>query len=125
MAAQPAGVSTTPPSSVSPANLLRVHSNSSSRLLTKKLNKTGPRTDPWGTPLVTSLQLLGHPHLQHGADLPFSGHSTDNAEDIGKPDLSLIPFAAQVTAAKGLFLLTRGWQHWHNKTKKKEQLFQH
>jgi len=42
---------------VSSANLLRVHSNSSSRSLMKKLNKTGPSTDPWGTPLVTSLQL--------------------------------------------------------------------
>jgi len=37
--------------------LLRVHSNSSSRSLMKKLNKTGPSTDPWGTPLVTGLQL--------------------------------------------------------------------
>ena len=33
MAAQPSGVSTTPPSLVSSANLLRVHSNSSSRSL--------------------------------------------------------------------------------------------
>jgi len=23
----------------------------------KKLNKTGPSTDPWGTPLVTGLEL--------------------------------------------------------------------
>ena len=53
MAAQPSGVSTPPPSLVSSANLLRVHSNSSSRSLMKKLNKTGPSTDPWGTPLVT------------------------------------------------------------------------
>ena len=42
MAAQLSGVSTTPPSLVSSANLLRVHSNSSSRSLMKKLNKTGP-----------------------------------------------------------------------------------
>ena len=41
---------------VSSANLLRVHSNSSSRSLMNKLNKTGPSTDPWGTPLVTGLQ---------------------------------------------------------------------
>ena len=47
LAAQPASVSTTPPSFVSSANLLRVHSNSSSRSLMKKLNKTGPITDPW------------------------------------------------------------------------------
>ena len=57
MAAQPSGVSTTPPSLVSSANLLMVHFNSSSRSLLKKLNKTGPSTDPWGTPLVTGLQL--------------------------------------------------------------------
>jgi len=54
IAAQPSHVSTTPPSSVSSANLLRVHSNSSSRSLMKKLNKTGPSTDPWGTPLLTA-----------------------------------------------------------------------
>ena len=60
MAAQPAGVSTTPPSLVSSANWLRVHSNSSSRSLMKKLNKTGPSTDPWGTPLVTRVTLGQH-----------------------------------------------------------------
>jgi len=27
----------------------------------KKLNKTGPSTDPWGTPLVTCLQLDSAP----------------------------------------------------------------
>jgi len=27
----------------------------------KKLNKAGPSTDPWGTPLVTSLQLDSAP----------------------------------------------------------------
>ena len=57
MVAQPFGVSTTPLSLVSSANLLRLHSNSSSRSLMKKLNKTGPSTDPWETPLVTGLQL--------------------------------------------------------------------
>ena len=46
---------------LSSANLLRVHSNSSSRLLMKKLNKTGPSTDPWGTPLVTGLLLDSAP----------------------------------------------------------------
>jgi len=58
MAAQPSGASTTPPSFVLLANLLRVHSNSSSRSLMKKLNKTGPSTDPWGTPLVTGLLMF-------------------------------------------------------------------
>ena len=61
MAAQPSGVSTTPPSLVSSANLLRVHSNPSSRSLMKKLNKIGPSTDPWGSPLLTGLQLDSAP----------------------------------------------------------------
>ena len=58
MAAQPSGVSSTLPSLVSSANLLRVHSNSSARSLMKKLNKTGPSIDPWGTPLVTGLHYI-------------------------------------------------------------------
>jgi len=66
MAAQPSGVSTTPPSLVSSANLLRVHSNSSSRSLMKKLNKVGPSTDPWGTPLFIYLTLGYIPHLSFG-----------------------------------------------------------
>ncbi|KAK1208189.1 ZFR protein, partial [Pygoscelis papua] len=57
MAAQPSGTSATAPSFVSSANLLRVHSAPSSRSLRKILNMTGPSIDPWGTLLVTSLQL--------------------------------------------------------------------
>ncbi|KAK4809169.1 hypothetical protein QYF61_006427 [Mycteria americana] len=45
--------STLPPSLVSSANGLRVHSIPSSRSLIKTLNRTGPNTEPWGTPLVT------------------------------------------------------------------------
>ena len=56
--AQPSGVSTTPPSLVSSANLLRVHSSSSSRSLMKKLNKTGPSTDSWGTPVLDHWSFL-------------------------------------------------------------------
>ena len=52
---------TTPLSFVSSANLLRAHSASSSRPLTKGFNSIGPTTDPWwtplGTPLVTCFQL--------------------------------------------------------------------
>ncbi|XP_068788224.1 uncharacterized protein [Struthio camelus] len=61
MAAQSSGVSAPPPSSVSAANLLRVHSVPSSRSLMNTLNKSGPRTDPWGTPLATGLQLDSAP----------------------------------------------------------------
>jgi len=42
---------------LSSVNLLRVHSIPSSMLLMKMLKSTGPKTDPWGTPLVTSLHL--------------------------------------------------------------------
>ncbi|KAJ7413852.1 hypothetical protein WISP_87945 [Willisornis vidua] len=45
------------PSLVSCTKLLMVDSISSSRLSIKMLNRTGPTTDPWGTPLVTGLQL--------------------------------------------------------------------
>ncbi|KAK4821248.1 hypothetical protein QYF61_016547 [Mycteria americana] len=38
-------------------NLLRAHSIPSSRSLIKILNRTGPKTEPWGTPLVTGCQL--------------------------------------------------------------------
>ena len=57
MAAQPSGVPAPPPSFVSLANLLRVHSVPSSRSVMNKLNNTGPSTDPWGPPLATGLQL--------------------------------------------------------------------
>jgi len=42
---------------MSSANLLRMHSIPSSRSLTKILNRTGHRTEPWGTPFVPSCQL--------------------------------------------------------------------
>ena len=48
MAAQPSGVSATPPSFVSQANLVRVHSIPSSRSLMKMLKKTGHGTEPLG-----------------------------------------------------------------------------
>jgi len=57
MVAQPSGGSATPHSFVSSSNLLRVDSNPSSRSLMKILNMTRLVTDPWGTLLVTCLQL--------------------------------------------------------------------
>jgi len=57
MAAQLPGVSVLPPSLASSVNLLGVHSNTVARALTKMLNGTGPIIDPWGTPLVSGLQL--------------------------------------------------------------------
>ena len=75
MAAQPSGVSTTPPSFVSPANLLRVHSVLSFRLLKKRLNKTGTSTNLWGIPLVTGLQLDSAPLMATLWVLPLSQFS--------------------------------------------------
>jgi len=51
------GASATPPSYVSSADLLRAHSASLFRSSMKVLNRSGPTIDPWGTPLVTGLQL--------------------------------------------------------------------
>jgi len=57
MAAQPAGVSTTPPSFVSSANLLRVHSNSSSRSKGSAVTSYNEK-HTWGTPCpVISSQI--------------------------------------------------------------------
>ncbi|KAK4823633.1 LOW QUALITY PROTEIN: hypothetical protein QYF61_004366 [Mycteria americana] len=53
----PSSRPTLPPNLVSSANLLRVHSMPSSRSFIKVLNRTGPSTEPWGTPLVTGRQL--------------------------------------------------------------------
>jgi len=56
-ASLPSGRSTLPPSLVSSANLLKVHSIPLSRSSVKILNKTCPSTDPWGTPLEMGHQL--------------------------------------------------------------------
>ncbi|KAK4826427.1 hypothetical protein QYF61_008960 [Mycteria americana] len=53
----PSSRSTLPHNLVSSASLLRVHLIPSSRSLIKISNKTGPKTEPWGTPLVTGHQL--------------------------------------------------------------------
>lgn len=54
---QPFGVSATPHSFASTANLLRVHPAPFSRSLMKILNRIGPSIDSWDTLLVTGLQL--------------------------------------------------------------------
>ena len=52
----PSRESTAPPSFVSSANLIMVHSTPASRSLIKLLNRASPGVAPWGTPLVTSHQ---------------------------------------------------------------------
>lgn len=48
------------------------------------------------------LLFLCHTHFQQDADLPCPQHSMDNEEDIGKTNLSLDTFTAQVTIVKRL-----------------------
>lgn len=57
MAAWCSGVPATPPSLVLWANWLRLCSVQSPRLLIKMFNRVEPNIEPWGTPLVTGLQL--------------------------------------------------------------------
>lgn len=47
---------TRPPSPAPSLNLLRMHWTPAYRSLIRMLNWTGPRTEPWGTPLVAALQ---------------------------------------------------------------------
>ena len=57
MASLPSAVSTAPLSLVSSANLLRVHSIPSPMPLIKMLKSIRPKTDSWGTPLISNLYL--------------------------------------------------------------------
>jgi len=57
MASLLSSMSALSPSLVSSANLLRLHSIPSSRSLIKMLNRSGPSSEPWGTPLMTGRQL--------------------------------------------------------------------
>ena len=76
IAAQPAGMSATPPSIVSWANFLRVDSIPSSRSLTRMLNMIGPSYHLWTTLLVTGLQLDTMPPITTLWALPVSQFST-------------------------------------------------
>lgn len=51
------GVPATPPSFAVLANLLRLHSVPSSRVLVSKMNETGPNANPWVTPQAIVLQM--------------------------------------------------------------------
>ena len=73
------------------SKLGEVHSNSSSRSLMNKLNKTGPSTDPWGTPLVTSLQLDSVPLMTTLWVLPFSQFSIHCTDHSSSPQFLSFP----------------------------------
>jgi len=57
MAEYTSAVSDTPPGFVLSANLLSVHYAPTLRPLMKMLNSSGPSIKPWGTLLVTGIQL--------------------------------------------------------------------
>lgn len=57
---------------VSSTKLPVLHSTSASRLLVNILNRAGPRTEPWGIPLMISLQTDVAPDSTTLWALPFS-----------------------------------------------------
>ncbi|KAK4827132.1 hypothetical protein QYF61_014526 [Mycteria americana] len=77
--------STLPHNLVSSANLLRVHSIPSSRSLIKILNRTGPNTEPWGTPLVIGCQLDLTPFTTALCAQPSSHVFTQRSVHLSKP----------------------------------------
>lgn len=94
MAAQSSGISATAPSFVSSTVLLRVHSIPSPRSLVYKLNKTGPSTDAYETPLAAGLQLNSTPLITALWVLPFRQFS--------------IHFTVYLSSPR---FLARWWQH--------------
>ncbi|KAJ7399991.1 hypothetical protein BTVI_109665 [Pitangus sulphuratus] len=66
-------------------NLLMLDSISSSRSSTKMLNRTGPSTDPWGTPLVTDHQLDAAPFTSTLWARPSSQFLTQHRVPLSKP----------------------------------------
>ncbi|KAK4818658.1 hypothetical protein QYF61_017266 [Mycteria americana] len=81
----PSGRSTLPHNLVSSENLLRVHSIPSSRSLIKMLNRTGPSTEPWGTPLVTGRQVDLTPFTTTLWAQPCSQFFTQQRVHLSKP----------------------------------------
>ena len=81
----PSSRSTLPPNLVLSANFLRVHSNPSPRSLIKILNRTGPNTKPWGTPLVTGRQLDFTPFTTTLWACPSSQFFSQRRVHLSKP----------------------------------------
>ncbi|KAK4824371.1 hypothetical protein QYF61_014031 [Mycteria americana] len=70
----PSRESTAPPCLVSSANLLMVHSTPASRSLINILNRTGPRIEPRGTPLLTGCQPDILSPIPPGRPVPMLDH---------------------------------------------------
>ncbi|KAM9656072.1 uncharacterized protein ACIBXB_008597 [Morphnus guianensis] len=81
----PSSRSTLPPNLVSSANLLTVHSIPLSKSLIKTLNRMGPNTEPWGTPLVTCHQLDLTPFAATLWACPSSQFFTQRRVQLSKP----------------------------------------
>lgn len=76
MAAQPSGLSITPPNFISSVNLLEVHSVPSFRSLRKRLNSICSKINPWSTHHTSAWPLTGsqaadHNSLSLSVQLPF------------------------------------------------------
>ena len=73
------------------SNVLMVHSTPASRSLINTLKKTAPRTEPWGTPLVTGCQPEVATFTRTLWTLPFSQIFTQHTM---KPLIPQLPLAA-------------------------------
>ena len=87
MAALPSIVSTALLNLVSSANLLRVHSIQLLMSLIKMLKSTHPKTDPWGTPLITSFHLDIEPLITTLCLQPFNQFFIHRVVDPSNPRL--------------------------------------
>lgn len=102
MAAQASGVSAIPPSSVSSANLLRLHSIPPSRSLIKMLNETRPTgyTSDFTIPSLFALSRFAHqflpPHTHtQGFQVGVKYQGVACTHQVEHPDLLALGSAAQ------------------------------
>ncbi|KAK4831737.1 LOW QUALITY PROTEIN: hypothetical protein QYF61_018867 [Mycteria americana] len=103
----PSRESTAPPSLVSSANLLNVHLIPASTSFIKTLKSTGPKTEPWGTPLVTGCEpdvtpFTFEPDLSASCSpnvlwTCFAGRSFAGSFSVLTNDLKLNYFVVTVT----------------------------
>ncbi|KAF1629452.1 Serine/threonine-protein phosphatase 4 regulatory subunit 4, partial [Eudyptes filholi] len=101
----PSSQSTLLPNLVLSANLLRVHSISLSRSLIKILNRTGPSTEPWGTPLVTSRQLDLTPFTTTLWARPSRQFFTHRRVHLSKPTVICYVLYLKVNFKREVFIL--------------------
>ncbi|KAK4806181.1 hypothetical protein QYF61_001104 [Mycteria americana] len=91
-ASLPSRESTAPPSLVSSANLLNVHLIPAPRSFMKTLKRTGPKIEPWGTPLLTGRQPDVHKKL---------GGGTAKTIDPNWPKVYSMPYGVMLSIETG------------------------